>query len=300
MTRIYQLIALGCAWLLPAPLPGQDFRSVFGTSPEVTTEFDVPYGAGGGEPWRLDLARPKSPAGPAACVVVIHGGAWRTGNKAFHRDIIERLAKAGYVAATVGYRFCPQHPFPAQVEDVKCAVRFLRASAAKYQIDPQHFGALGFSAGAHLAMMLGVMGKGDGLEGNGGWADQESQVQAVVAYFGPTDLTVDDMPLISRGLLKDFLGGTPTEKPDQYRQASPLTYVTAGDAPLLIFQGTKDPLVPHTQAYRMADALTNAGVPGRVELLLGAGHGWGGELLDHTTAETIVFFDKYLRSAKER
>ena len=146
-------------------------------------------------------------------------------------------------------------------------------------------------------MMLGVTNGKDGLEGNGGWPDQPSQVQAVVAFFGPTELAAADLPAPSLPLVRDFIGGTAQEKPDAYAKASPVTYVSAGDAPLLIFQGTKDPLVPHTQAYKMADALTTVGVPGRVELFLGAGHGWGGELLDHTVKETFQFFDQKLKPA---
>jgi acetyl esterase/lipase len=263
----------------------------------VVWEPDVVYGKGDGEELRLDLGRPQSLNQPAPCVVVIHGGAWRGGNKNAHKDLVLKLAQAGYVSASLGYRFCPKHPFPAQVEDVKCAVRYLRAHASQYHLDAQRFGAVGFSAGAHLSMMLGVMGAKDGLEGEGGWADQPSQVQAVVAFFGPTDLAAPDIPLLSRGLLRDFIGGLPKEKPDQYRRASPITYVSAGDAPLLIFQGTKDPLVPHSQAYRMTDALTKAGVPGRVEMLIGAGHGWGGAELERTWAETEAFFGRYLKPA---
>lgn len=261
----------------------------------VKIERDVEYGKGGDETLRLDLAWPESLADRAPCVVVIHGGAWRAGNKSAHTDLIYKFAQTGYVSASLQYRFCPKHVFPAQVEDVKCAVRYLRANAERLHIDPARFGAVGFSAGAHLSMMLGVTNEKDGLEGNGGWPDQPSQVQAVVAYFGPTELAAADIPAASLPLVRDFIGGTAQEKPDAYAKASPVTFVSAGDAPLLIFQGTKDPLVPHTQAYKMADAMTAAGVPGRVELLLGAAHGWGGEQLDRTVKETFLFFEQKLK-----
>ncbi len=104
-----------------------------------------------------------------------------------------------------------------------------------------------------------------------------------------------DLPDVSKGLVKDFVGGTSEEKADAYRRASPITYVTRGDAPMLLFQGTKDNLVPHTQAVRMVDALTSAGVPGRVELIAGAGHGWGGGELTRTAIGMYAFFDEYLR-----
>lgn len=263
--------------------------------PGVQYEPDLQYGTGGGEALRLDLARPQDPKSPAPCVLVIHGGAWRGGSKTAHTDLVLGLAKQGYVAATVQYRLCPKHPFPAQVEDVKCAVRFLRANAEKYGIHKERIGAVGFSAGAHLSMLLGTMDKNDGLEGEGGHADQSSKVQAVVAYFGPTDFLADDIPMQVESLVDDFVGAKRDEKPEARKAASPITYVNAGDAPTLIFQGTKDPLVPHTQATRMADALTAAQVPGRVELLLGAGHGWGGKDILRTHIETVAFFNEQLK-----
>ncbi|MDA0835732.1 MAG: alpha/beta hydrolase [Planctomycetota bacterium] len=261
----------------------------------IDYQADVEYGMGGEVPLHLDLARPKEAKGKLPCIVTIHGGAWHGGDKKGLTPLVLMMAQRGYVAVTVQYRFCPQHVFPAQVEDVKCAVRYLRAHAEEYSIDPERIGAVGFSAGAHLSMMLGTMQIEDGLEGEGGWGDQSSGVQGVVAYFGPTDLAADDLPDVSKGLVKDFLGGTKSEVPEQYRLASPLTYVNKGDAPLLILQGTKDPLVPHTQAIIMVDALTAAEVPGRVELILGAGHGWGPPDQQRTIEETFAFFDQHLK-----
>ena len=261
----------------------------------VLYEQDVEYGKAGDVSLKLHLARPEKSAQPAPCIVVIHGGAWRGGDKAMHIPQILEFAKSGYASVSVGYRFCPQHKFPAQIEDVKCAVRFLRANAAKYNLDPNRIGAIGFSAGAHLSLLLGVMDMDDGLEGGGGNPDQSSKVQAVVAYFGPTDLNADDIPPVSTGLLIDFVGGPKKDTLEIRKKASPITYVTKNDAPLLIFQGTKDSLVPHTQATVMADAMTKAGAPGRVELLIGADHGWGGEELKHTVEETQRFFARHLK-----
>jgi acetyl esterase/lipase len=261
----------------------------------VTYEPELEYGKAGEESLKLDLARPADGEGPFPAVVVIHGGAWRGGHRSAHTDLVLQLAQRGYVAATISYRFCPKHAFPAQVEDAKCAVRFLRANGEKYKIDKDRIGAVGASAGAHLAMMLGVMDKEDGLEGSGGSPEQSSKVQAVVGFFGPTDLLADDMPQPTRPLIKDFIGGTPGEKPQEHRRASPLTYVTKGDAPILMLQGTKDPLVPHTQAFKMAEAMTAAGVPGRVEVYVGAGHGWGGKELGHSIRQTFEFLDQHLK-----
>jgi len=260
----------------------------------VTYDRDIEYGKGGGEPLHLDLARPAQRDKPAPCIVVIHGGGWAAGNKSHHTDLIFQLASRGYVAATVQYRFAPDHPFPAQVEDVKCAVRYLRAHADEYGIDAKRIGAMGFSAGAHLSMMLGSMGADDGLEGEGGWPDQSSKVQAVVSFAGPTDLAADDLPPPALGPVKGLLGGSASEKPDLAEKASPLTYASEGDAPMLLLHGTKDNIVPYSQAVKMAEALTEAGVPGRIELILGAGHGWGGADAKRSMEQTFEFFDRYL------
>jgi acetyl esterase/lipase len=263
---------------------------------DVLFEKDVVYGNAAGTDLKLNLSRPRDPPSKKLpCILVIHGGGWAAGDRSQHDDITWKFARAGYACATVGYRLAPAHLFPAQVNDVKCAARFLRANAGRYGIDTARFGAVGFSAGAHLSMMLGTMDREDGLEGDGGSPDQPSKVQAVVAYFGPTDLAASDIPQQAQGILKNFIGGTPTEKPREYRQASPITYVSPGDAPMLLFQGTKDPLVPHTQAFFMVEAMTRYHVPGRVELLIGASHGWGDPDLKRTVDSTFAFFDQHLK-----
>ena len=273
----------------PATIQPSSFPGLPG---DVAFQADVIYGTGGSEDLKLNLAWPKTvkDGQRLPCVLVIHGGAWRGGDRAVHNDLVRQFAQHGYVAATVGYRLAPRHPFPAQVEDVKCAVRYLRAHADEHRIDPERFGAVGFSAGAHLSMLLCVMDEDDGLEGSGGWADQSSQVQAAVAIAGPTDLT-RDLPDASDDLVRDFIGGALEEKRKIWMQASPITYVTEGDGPMLLFQGTADPLVPTEQAWLMAQAMANADVDGRVEILLGEGHGWGGEELARTAEAMFEFFD---------
>jgi acetyl esterase/lipase len=266
----------------------------------VEFQRDVTYGRGGGEELQLNLARPADAAGPGACVVVIHGGGWKAGHRSAHDHLTWRFAARGYVSATLGYRLAPRHRFPAQVEDVKCAVRFLRAHAEKYGIDPDRVGAIGFSAGAHLAMMLAVAGPEDGLEGEGGWADQPSRVSAAVSFFGPTDLAAKDLPEGTEPFLRDFLGGTAEERAGLCRKASPVTYVTKGDAPILLLQGTKDPLVPYTQATVMVEAMTREGVRGRADLIVGAGHGWLGPELERTMDTSFRFLEAHLKPRKER
>jgi acetyl esterase/lipase len=261
---------------------------------EVELKQDVEYGTGGAEKLLLDQAIPKGLEKPGPGLVFIHGGGWAGGSKQDFQEGAKNYAAMGYPSITINYRLAPTHKFPAQIEDCKCAVRWMRAHATELNIDPNRIGALGASAGGHLVMMLGSMDTADGLEGEGGWQDQSSKVQSVVAYFGPTNLASEYPPLVEK-LLVDFLGGTAAEKPEVYKQASPVTYVNAGDAPMLLFQGTKDVLVPYEQAWQMAQKLTDAGVPGRVELLLGENHGWGGANLVHTIQETTQFFDETLK-----
>jgi len=259
----------------------------------IKFEKDIVYGTGGGEPLTLDLAAPEGLTQPAPAIVWIHGGAWRGGKKEEFEGLIRDSAARGYVSVSINYRLVPKHIFPAQVEDSKCAVRWLRANAKRLNVDPERIGAVGASAGAHLVMMLGTMDSADGLEGQGGHADASSRVKAVVSYAGPTNLQ-SEFPKLSEPLIAGLLGGLAKERPDAARQASPITYVTRGDAPMLLVQGTKDVLVPHDQAVQMAEALTKVGVPGRVELLLGAGHGWPDQH-ERVMRATYEFLDGHLK-----
>ena len=264
----------------------------------VTIQSDIVYGTVGETKLYMDIAYPSKSLAPKPCIVVIHGGAWMHGNKSMHTDDIKYFAKQGYISVSVGYRLAPNHRFPAQVEDVKCAIRYLRANCKKFNIDPNQIGAVGYSAGAHLSMMLGTMDKEDGFEGKGGWPDESSKIQAVVSYFGPTQLDASDIPPDSVPLVSTFIGGSLQEKPEAYRQASPLTYVSSDDAPMLLFQGTSDPLVPYSQAIKMVTAMSHHNVPGRVELLMNADHGgnWGIEELKRTQAATSAFFEQHLKN----
>lgn len=276
---------------------------------EIDVQENVQYGTGAGEPLTLHLAKPKGLSGKAPCLVVIHGGGWMFGDKKMHLPEIKQAAADGFVAASVGYRFAPKHKFPAQIEDCKCAIRYLRAHADEIGLDPERIAAVGFSAGAHLSMLLGVMDASDGLEGDGGWAGQSSKVQCVVSYFGPTNLTNTDINATAareildeksiRNILENFVGGKPEEHLDLLKAASPLTYVGAGDAPILMFQGTKDNLVPYDQSFEMVTALSQSGVPGRVELLLGHRHGWFGEELARTREATFDFIRQQLNGKKK-
>lgn len=264
------------------------------TATEIELRENVVYGKAGDQELTLHLARPKNAAEKLPALAYIHGGGWRGGNKDIHKADIVAAAERGYLAVSIGYRLVPTARFPAQVEDVKCAIRWLRAHASELSIDPGRVGAIGFSAGAHLSLLLGTMDSTDGLEGDSGWSDQPSKVQAVVAYFGPTNFVGVSFPITSRQLVVDFLGGPEAEQAEHYRQASPLTYVNSGDAPTLIFHGTADILVPYDQALSLGTALAKARVPGRVEMMLGAGHGWGSEETARTRTAGFEFFAEHL------
>ncbi|WP_169974418.1 alpha/beta hydrolase [Tautonia rosea] len=261
---------------------------------EVTA--DIVYTTVDGRELKLDLAQPAARSDARPAIVAIHGGAWRAGNKSDLRNLLVEFAEAGYVAISPEYRFCPEHTFPAQVHDVKAAVRWLRANAETYGVDPDRIGAVGFSAGGHLALMLGLTDPSGALEGPVPEDAPASNVQAVVNFFGPTDLLAEDLPMISIPLRNDFIGGTPEEKPEATAAASPITHVSRGDAPILVFQGTADPLIPTSQATTLAAAMAEAGVPGRVELIVGAGHGVSGPELPRTKEATFEFFDLHLKS----
>jgi acetyl esterase/lipase len=282
------LFGLGAALALPA----------IADAAEPIETFDVVYATAGDQELKLDIVRPEG-EGPFPAVIAIHGGAWRGGNKADVRQLLTRLAQRGYVGVSPQYRFCPKHKFPAQIEDVKAAVRWVRQHAGDQKVDPERLGAVGFSAGGHLALLLGLTDGDDGLEGSVDAGAPSSRVQVVVNYFGPTDLNAPDIPAVSRPLLADFIGGQPEQNRDAAAKASPVTYASDDDPPVLTFQGTKDPLVPHSQATRLADVLTQGKVPGRVELLVGQGHGWGGAELERTLDDTFAFFDQHLKAGKK-
>ena len=244
-------------------------------NPEIAIERNLVYGKGGDTDLLLDLAMPKSGVGPFPAVMFLHGRGWREGSRHDMSQFIEGMAGLGYVSVTIEYRLVAAARFPAQVEDCKAAVRWLRANAAKYRIDPGHIGVVGFSAGGHLASMLGVTGPGDELEGTGGSPGQSSRVQAVVSFFGPTDFSTRDWPRdLETEVIVPFLGGTIADQPENYARASPISYATKDAPPFLFFHGTDDRLVPIDQSRRLAEKLSKLGVPVQMVALEGEGHGF--------------------------
>lgn len=261
---------------------------------------DVEYGTGGGRPLRMHLVRPQSPPpDPMPVVVYIHGGAWRAGNRDAGVPPLARLAQRGYFGASIEYRLSQEAKFPAQIEDCKAAVRFLRAKAGDYSINPDRIAAWGPSAGGHLAALLGTSGGVRELEGAGGNAEFSSRVQAVIDGFGPTDFLrmgknrIDHDSADSPESL--LVGGPIQENREKAARANPITYVTADDPPFLIMHGDKDDLVPIGQSELLAEALQKAGVEAALHVVAGAGHGFGGRELD---AKVDAFLDRHLKPAK--
>lgn len=274
-------------------------------SNEVKIEEGITYCKVGDRELKLDLARPEGD-GPFPAIVFIHGGGWRGGNRGAYRSAIREAAARGYVAATVTYRLTdpddsgkPSNPFPAAVHDVKCAVRWLRANADTYHVDPERIGATGGSAGGHLSLMLGVTDKSAGLEGDDHHTDQSSRVQAVVNVFGPTDL--EHLAATSPGaapIVAVFMNGKPSEVPETYRTASPITYVTKDDPPMLTLHGTADKLVPPDQATRFDEKVKKIGGSHTLKLLDGQGHGFSGAAASTATEAMFEFFNQHLRPGK--
>ncbi|HEX4613295.1 MAG TPA: alpha/beta hydrolase, partial [Urbifossiella sp.] len=175
---------------------------------DVTFETGIEYANPDGQHLQLNLARPKTGAGPFPAVVCIHGGGFRAGKREGYDGLIVKLAQKGYVAATVSYRLAPKYPFPAAVHDTKAAVRWVRANAAKYQIDPDRIGVTGSSAGGHLAQFLGVTGDVAEFEGAGGNPGVSSKVRCVVNVYGPSDFTKSYGKSVDAAeVLPLFLGG---------------------------------------------------------------------------------------------
>ena len=221
----------------------------------------------------MDLYQPKKMTGPAPVVLYVHGGGWTGGDKSDGAGLLfkEELVRRGYVMAAINYRLAPKYAFPAQIEDVKCAVRHLRANAAKYNLDPERIGAIGGSAGGHLVSLLGTSDNAAGWD-SGEYSDQSSRVQAVVDMFGPSDLKVM-MAGSSRRYGLMIFEASSLDDP-LLQTYSPMTYITPDDPPFLILHGDRDEMVPLEQSQILYDKLKAAGVPVELVVVKNAGHGF--------------------------
>jgi acetyl esterase/lipase len=258
--------------------------------PEGTESHkDVAYGTH--ERNKLDVFVPKADK-PLPLIVWVHGGGWEAGDKGGGNAAMSQLGR-GYAVASINYRFSKHAPFPAQIHDAKAAIRFLRANAKKYNLNPDRFGVIGASAGGHLVSLLGTSGGVKDLEGDGGNKDASSAVQAVIDVFGPTDLAKLSPPGKVNAVTR-LLGGDTADKADLAKQGNPITYVDKADPPVLILHGDKDTLVPVSQSELFRDALKGAGVENELVVVPGAGHS-GAVFNKDTTAKATEFFDKHLK-----
>jgi acetyl esterase/lipase len=235
----------------------------------VEASYDVEFAKGGTKPLVLDLFKPKEIKKPVPGLIFVHGGSWKSGSRKHYGNYCRHFAEKGYVAATIEYRLSGEAPFPAAIQDVNCAIRWMRANAGKLGVDPNKIGLVGGSAGGHLVMLAAYAPNDPELEGTGGNDGVSSRVQAVVDIYGPVRLgSRPDRPAaqVNRARSSDpvaqFMGGKSTvEAPKLYAKASPITHLSKDAPPTLILHGTVDELVNISHSDKLAAELSRLGVP---------------------------------------
>ncbi|MBN2047132.1 MAG: alpha/beta hydrolase [Anaerolineaceae bacterium] len=238
-----------------------------------SAETDIVYCQIDGNPLHLNLYYPNQADTSWPVVIYVHGGGWIGGTHQFP-PLIDELRDANIVLASVEYRLSPEVKFPSHIEDVKCAVRFLRAHADEYNLDPDHFGAIGDSAGGQLVSLLGLTTDQD-FNSQGQWQNETSAVQAVVNFYGPADMRgfpCYDAEWSALVFGEDIRCGTDDPL---LTQASPITYVHWNAPPFLHFHGDRDPIVSLGGTIAFDEALRQTGVSSELVIVKGAGHGFG-------------------------
>jgi acetyl esterase/lipase len=307
MKRLSFFLAFLLILTLSCSLPGKPSAATqpIGTATQPLVKFDasllgmvekdIPYCTMDGVELKMDVYYPSSNEGAWAVTMYVHGGGWSKGDKSEGAGALEidALQQAGFLVVAINYRLAPKYLFPAMIEDVKCAVRYLRAHADQYNLDPDRIGVYGGSAGGHLVALLGTTDSSAGFD-VGEYLDQSSRVQAVVDMFGPTDFTVqfEGGYQNARNVFSDFDAAL----------ASPVTYVSADDPPFLILHGNLDQLVPIEQSQILLAALKTAGVPVKLVSVKNAGHGFvsqNGKAIDplrkEITQMVVEFFKENLK-----
>lgn len=279
----------------PAPTEFFPFPTSDATIPTPSaTLLDVTYCTMDSVPLKMDLYFPPQNGSPAPVLMYVHGGGWTSGDrKEVHgmKDL-GLFTEAGFIVAAVDYRLAPQYHFPAMIEDVKCAVRYLRAHAKEYNLDPDRIAAWGLSAGGHLVALLGLADESAGWD-VGEYLDQSSRVQAVVDMFGLVDLTVLDPD----SELMQMLFGAPNVDAADLKSASAVTYISANDPPFLIIHGERDWVVAPEQSVRFDAQLDAADVPSQLVLVKNAGHGFVamGKPLEPTVPQILEMMLNFLK-----
>ncbi len=246
---------------------------------------------------KLDIVRPVGD-GPFPLIIWLHGGGYQAGDRQDFMDTILSLAKRGYAGASIDYRLAPKYKWPAQLDDARTALAFLRDKAKEYRIDPDQVGVAGGSAGGHLALMLGLAPR-DG---------KRAGIRAVVNIFGPSDFRTLTPTDLGNEILRQVLGrdingvfldllGTSDRKAKIMTEASPITYVTKDNPPVLTLHGTEDPLCPLSQSKALHEALRKAGVTEKLLVIEGAGHDatWPADKREMVNRTMLKFLDKHLK-----
>ena len=297
------LACAGCA-LAQAPTGSGRMPPPPAVPQGVKAYRDLAYVENGHERQRLDLFVPENASKPLPLIIWIHGGAWSAGDKSGCPPLRQGYAQRGFAIASLNYRLSQQAIFPAQIEDCKAAIRWLRAHAKDYRLDPEHFGVWGSSAGGHLVALVGT--SGDMTEFDvGAHRDVSSRVQCVMDDYGPTLFTEMDAHRVSASAMvhntpnspeSRLIGGPITDPANAAKvaRANPVTYVTMDDPPFLIVHGDRDPLVAHHQSEMLFAALEAAGVSVRLNTVKGGGHGagFGGAELEKMRRD---FFEHHLQ-----
>ncbi len=277
----------GCGDGAPQALPGQSVTVTYchGEQAKIT------------EPEHLGKDAPAA--------VYLHGGSWISGDHTSGGFIIDDIGKSlnahGFVTMAANYRLGPAAPWPAQIVDAKCAVRYLRANAKALHVDPDRIGVWGHSAGAHLASLVGTAPPSAGWD-TGDYPDESSRVEAVADLAGPSDLVAledEGVPGLVKSNFVSLLGPVPaSELPAELKAASPITYASPGDPPFLIVHADNDGIVPLGQSVALADALEAAHVPTDLVVVHGGGHSLdepGGQPTPKEIEDLVVnFFVKEL------
>jgi acetyl esterase/lipase len=272
--------------------------AALGAEPGIRIIRDVPYGPHARNV--LDLYLPEAGRAPRPLVICIHGGGWAAGDKKIYGWLAEGLAREGFAAVSITYRFAPDWRAPAQMDDAQRAVRWLRRNAAEYGLDPQRFGAVGSSAGGHLAAYLALNDTRDNSDPD--LAEYSSRVQCVVDCYGPVNLEAM-MASASARIVQNFIGKPLEGNEEEYRRASPFFHVGQNPPPFLIIHGTRDigtspGQVPIEQSIDLHEKLRRAGGQSTLLKLEGAGHGFSGrggnQFAQETLAAATAFFRKHL------
>ena len=268
----------------------------------VAVYRDLDFAVNADESIQLDLYVPKAAKTLLPTIVVIAGGAFLAQDEKKFKDEARILAESGFAAASIAYRGWPGDSFPAAVEDAKAAVRYLRANAATLNIDPERIGAFGQSAGAYLVGMLAVSAGEAGLEGSGGNPGVPSGIKVAVCFSGLFDFIrgeggeKEGGSIAKRAFNRLWIGGPLDENRELWAKASPISYITPDDAPILFVHSRKDSMVPWSQSEQMYEALKAVRPESKLLLLDEGGHNIrdNRKIKDEAWAAAIAYFKEHL------